>query len=384
MGDVKYYCEVCKSTMAGTSFYTSKNLVKYPNDGKLTKCKDCLTMFVDNWDPETFLPILKEIDVPYIEEEWKATLEKAVASGKKITGKSVLGRYLSKMKLTQWRKYGYEDTARLKAEREIKTVKAMELQGYEPEKIEKELEIINESSIDVPKPPEEIEEVDVLADPYEGLYEDDLTQDEVKMLKIKWGPFYKTIELIQLEKLYSEMQQSFDIITASHKDYLKLICKTSLKANQLIDIGDIDGYNKISKVYDALMKSSKFTAAQNKDEHGEAVDSVGELVAMAEKEGFIPRFYKDEPKDKVDETLEDLKRYSRRLITEEMNLGNLIESSLQKMMMEETKEELEELDESNSDEIEKEVLKDLDFEELYDADEQDAEEDSILFNKKEV
>jgi hypothetical protein len=40
-----------------------------------------------------------------------------------------------------------------------------------------------------------------------------------------------------------------------------MVCKTSLKTNQLLDIGDIDGAQKASKMYDMLMKSGKFTAA---------------------------------------------------------------------------------------------------------------------------
>ncbi|MBO7079835.1 MAG: hypothetical protein J6W64_08525 [Bacilli bacterium] len=47
----------------------------------------------------------------------------------------------------------------------------------------------------------------------------------------------------------------------------------------------------MSKVYDSLMKSGKFTAAQNKAESGEYVDSVGELVMVCEEDGFIPRYY---------------------------------------------------------------------------------------------
>jgi hypothetical protein len=38
------------------------------------------------------------------------------------------------------------------------------------------------------------------------------------------------------------MMTSFDIVTPSHEDYLKLICKTSLKMHQCIDIGDIEGF----------------------------------------------------------------------------------------------------------------------------------------------
>mgnify|MGYP006864401818 FL=1 len=62
----------------------------------------------------------------------------------------------------------------------------------------------------------------------------------------------------------------------------------------------------MSKVYDTLMKSGKFTAAQNKAESGEFVDSISELVEICEKQGFIPRYHIDTPNDKVDETLQAL------------------------------------------------------------------------------
>ena len=64
-----YYCEKCGRTMSGDQFYTSNNLQKYPEEGKLHQCKKCLTMHVDNWDPETFLPILEEIDIPWVPAE---------------------------------------------------------------------------------------------------------------------------------------------------------------------------------------------------------------------------------------------------------------------------------------------------------------------------
>ena len=73
----------------------------------------------------------------------------------------------------------------------------------------------------------------------------------------------------------------------------------------------IDGFQKMQRAYDSLMKSGRFTAAQNKEEGGEYVDSVGELVAICEREGFIPRYYTDEPQDKVDRTLQDLEQYTR-------------------------------------------------------------------------
>lgn len=122
----------------------------------------------------------------------------------------------------------------------------------------------------------------------------------------------------------------------------------------------IEGFQKMSKVYDSLMKSGKFTAAQNKAESGDFVDSISELVTVCEQEGFIPRFYKDEPKDRVDETLQDMKDYTRSLVTEEMNLGNLIEQAVKAMAREESKEEVEDVEEELTLES-LDLLKDEDF-----------------------
>lgn len=53
-----------------TEFYKSYRLDKYPPDGRMTECKKCLTRHVNNYEPDTFLWILKELDVPYVEQKW--------------------------------------------------------------------------------------------------------------------------------------------------------------------------------------------------------------------------------------------------------------------------------------------------------------------------
>jgi hypothetical protein len=172
---------------------------------------------------------------------------------------------------------------------------------------------------------------------------------------------------VRLEQLYEEMTSSYDIQSAGHIDTLKLVCKTSLKANQLLDIGDVDGAQKMIKMYDSLMRSGKFTAAQNKAESGEYVDSVSELVALCEKDGFIPRFYTDGPKDKVDKTLLDLQTYTRTLVTEEMGLGNLIENAVKQIELDKEKEAIDDgedaddLDDELFEDEFKEILSDEDF-----------------------
>ena len=103
------YCEKCNRTMAAEQFYTSNNLEKYP-DGKFKQCKKCMTMHVDNWKPDTYLWILQEADVPYIAEEWNKLMMKYCKDRSKVTGMTVIGRYLGKMKLTQWRDYRWKDS----------------------------------------------------------------------------------------------------------------------------------------------------------------------------------------------------------------------------------------------------------------------------------
>ena len=76
------------------------------------------------------------------------------------------------------------------------------------------------------------------------------------------------------------------------------------------------------------MKSGKFTAAQNKEESGDFIDSVGELIEMCEKQGYIERYYIDTPNDKVDFTIKDMQKYTRTLIERETNLGNMIDQAL--------------------------------------------------------
>lgn len=139
-------------------------------------------------------------------------------------------------------------------------------------------------------------------------------------------------------------------------------------------MGDVDGAQKMLRMYDSLMKSGKFTAAQNKANEDGVLNSISELVMICEKEGFIERYYTDGPKDRVDETIRDMKDYTRSLVVEEMNLGNLIENAVKEMAAQEAKEEDEDIDEDLSLE-EIEALKDSDYLEFSDFIDAEHEED---------
>ena len=392
-----YFCEKCKRTMSADQFYASNNLEKYPNEGKLKQCKKCLTMHVDNWNPETYLWILQECDVPYIPEEWHKLMASYARDKSKVTGMTILGRYLSKMKLNQWKKYRWEDTEFLQEQADAKTRETMERQGYKQSEIDT---VLQEGRFVIPEG-ELTEPVYAESEP-EGVQEDyfaqqcaapevnidlGLTDEDLTYLCLKWGKTYRPEEWVKLEQLYEEMMASYDIQTAGHIDTLKLVCKTSLKANQLLDIGDVDGAQKMIKMYDGLMKSGKFTAQQNKAESGEYVDSVAELVAICETDGFIPRYYVDEPKDKVDRVLQDLQNYTRTLVTEEMNLGNLIENAIKQIEIDKEKEAQGDAEAANDEDLldnllfsdqAESVINDEDISRFYDQEEDLADQDDEL------
>ena len=376
--------------MGAEQFYGSNNLEKYPN-GKLDTCKKCITMHVDNFNPDTYMWILQECDVPYVPDEWHKLLEKYAYNRDKLTGMTILGRYLSKMKLKQHKDYRWKDTAFLQEMADTKKEQAMKRQGYDAQEIalqlEKDRQYLPEDG--VAKEPV-YDETPSMSSPVEDYFAEqcegeelniDLTDEDKTYLRLKWGKTYKPEEWVKLEQLYEEMMQSYDIQGAGHIDTLKLICKTSLKANQLIDMGDIEGFQKMSKVYDSLMKSGNFTAAQNKSESGEFVDSIGELIELCEKDGYIERYYVESPNDKVDLTIQDMQRYTRTLIEEETNISTMVEKALR----ENAKEDEEDAKNNESDIIDEadlsiedleKTLRDEDYTDFEDFKDELAQEDA--------
>lgn len=389
-----FYCSKCNKTMDEKQFYRSNNLEKYPY-GVLNQCKKCITMHVNNWEPETYLWILQEADVPYIPDEWDSLMRSYAKDRSKVTGMTIIGRYLSKMQLKQFKDFRWKDTEFLQDMKNKKIEETMKKQGYAATAI---AEAIEKASFSIPE--EELVEPQYVetpvyqeVDPFEQdddtfLGDFNLTDEDRVYLRLKWGK-YRDEEWVQLEQLYNDMMNSYDIQTAGHIDTLKMVCKTSLKANQLIDLGDIDGAQKVVKMYDTLMKSGKFTAAQNKAESGEYVDCVCDIVTICETEGFIPRFYIDKPNDKVDRTLQDIQTYTHQLIMEETNLGNLIEKALKQIEEDKEKEALSDADAADDDEAfeaalfdeHKTIVEDQDFSDFSDFEEELRQQDNDYMSK---
>ena len=335
-------CANCNREMEDTKFYT------YKNGEKVDKCKSCLTLHVDNFKPETFLWILQMLDIPYIPEEWNVLRDRAYAKNpQKMNGMSVIGKYISKMKLKQWKDYGWKDSEQLQAKRKLNDAIKEEQQKAQQDRVRQQFEngeisqaqyrtLVNseyQKSHQYAVPREDPVGIDNMFNEKDFIAEDQLpdittqlTLEDKQYLAMKWGRTYKMTELVELQKKYTEMMDSFDLQDADSKNTLIFICKTYLKMNQAIDIGDVEGYQKLSRVYDLQRKSMKVTAAQIKKEKEQFIDSVGQLVAYCQKHGHkIPRYEITTPHDIIDKVIQDLKDYNKTLIYEDSALARQIQ-----------------------------------------------------------
>lgn len=386
-------CEKCGKSMDEGQFYTYK-------DGRKTElCKKCLTMHIDNFNPDTFTWILEKMDVPYIPEEWNVLRDKAFAKDPyKMNGMSVFGKYLSKMKLKQWKEFSWADTERLMAAGEERR-KMLAVEKEEKEALAKEQYeqgIITEAqyktmvdtktqndrlatgpspyAINIDNPFNENNFVDEaeIVDPAA-----ELTAEDKMFLAVKWGRLYKPSEWVALETHYNKMMASFDIQDADTEATLIMLSKINLKMNQAIDCGDLDGALKASRMYDSLRKSAKFTAAQNKEQKSDYIDSIGEFVAMCEREeGFIPRYATDIPQDKVDLTLKDMNNYLYKLVTQDLGFGQQIEDALKKIQIQRDMEAAErEAQKDDPYDYDPQEMVDQDLEEFYNSESSQREKD---------
>ena len=383
------FCDKCQKTMDEGQFYT------YHDGTKTELCKKCMTLHINNFDESTYVWLLEKMDVPYVPGEWIVLRDKALAKAgddpRKLNGMSVFGKYLSKMKLKQFKDARWADTERLQAEAaekkatsdaELAELDAMYQEQFNKGEIsEAQYKTLvsttarnasfysGMSSIAQPIVPETsfFDESKFLDDAEIPDPAAQMTKEDKIAMAVKWGKLYQPNEWIALETDYQKMKKSFDIQDADSENTLILLCKTNLKANQAIDCGDIEGYQKLAKVADSLRKSAKFTAQQNKEEKGDFVDSIGELIALCERDGFIPRFATDIPQDKVDMTLKDMNEYIRKLVTQDLGFGQQIEDSLKKIMLQnEMNKEAEEKQKEEGDNYDPYAPNELDDEDIVD------------------
>lgn len=404
---IKQRCEKCGKVKSESFFYTRKS-------GERCKiCADCLTMYIDNRKPSTFLWILEELDYPYIEDAWINMANKIYKRNPgKFGPKSVFGVYIRAMNMANYCEYSWKDSDAINEKNRAakEAVKTVRENGYLDEEKEKKLleqldagEIteaqyrtmssrwtaehggFDQKSVESPKPmfqerqddpdktaarkndPDDMPHTDdtlssslgkdeeeamlpldlappapAFVESFEMREEDiasELTQEDMKYLALKWGMAYKPTEWVKLEEIYKKYESEYEL-NVDRSETLKSICKTKFKMDQAIDIDDIKAYKDLSTVYDQLRKSGKFTEQQNVEQQKREIDSLGELVQFVENNGgIIPQFEdpENQPQDKIDFLVNDIKNYINNLVRNELGLGSLIESYVEKLKNQEVK-----------------------------------------------
>jgi len=311
-------------------------------------CKDCLTMYIDNRKPETFTWILEKFDVPYIEKKWVQLCNETYKKNPGSFGpKSVIGRYLRAMNMVQYKQYTYADSDKLnfadkKQQQESEAAIAAAKEKEEELKAKLERGEITEAQYNTlsagtassnTTPEFEIPNALPQYQIDESVITDSLTDDDIQFLMLKWGTVYTPSQWIAMETMYKRYSNEYEL-NVDREEVLKKMCKTSLKMDEALDTGDVNGYKSLATVFDQLRKSGKFTEAQNKEDKQRYLDSIGELIALCEREGGPIEQLPDPdeyPQDKIDFTIRDLKSYTYGLVTNELGLGDLIESYIEKL-----------------------------------------------------
>lgn len=342
MAQEKKVCARCKKTYPLEKFYKTRTLEEY-KDGYLPVCKSCLENTYKATDPASFMHILKAIDVPWVPSEYRTIYNKNVKPNAP-NSLSILGKYIMKMKLIQYNKYGFMDSAEAQEKYEQpEYYDSIENYNYNIP-LDKPVNFSSSKSnfsLD-PVTQDNLSEGDRMAinpeeiDSQLKTIENSLTQEEINYLVLKWGFSYNRTQLLTLEKMYLEMCEDYDIRTTSQKDYLKKYCVASMRYDECLAAQDYEAARKASGMFTNINKEAGFQPIQNQGSNEEYMNAVSYLVKLAESEGPIDKDlwkeYIDYPEDIVDLSIKDIKHWQKELVANDdtiMERYNLAKQELE-------------------------------------------------------
>ena len=326
-------CSKCSQRKPFKEFYKAKSPTEQLPDGYLNICKNCVADVYSADKPETFMNILFALDIPWIPSEYRVLYPKYVTPGNP-NNIALLGKYIGKMKLMQYSKYGFMDSDAAQKDKESEaTFDSIENYKYITPIGESfiggsassnfDVSDINIQQEDREALPNRVTADMELAEERDSL----LTPAELKYLMSKWGRTMDINNLIALERKYAEMKASYDIQTAMQEDYLKKICTVSLAYDDMIAQNDLAAAKNAGSLFTALTKEAGLQPVQSDGGEGSYMDSVGYIVRMVESKGPIPVYNIEADPDIVDLTIKDLKYFNMNLvknddsIQERHNLG---------------------------------------------------------------
>ena len=328
-GQDKIFCPCCRKTLDVKNFFKTNRVDKHPS-GYLPECKTCVSMTIDDTDPSTFLSLLKEIDIPYMPTVWRELVVK-----KDPKAGSIIGKYVSKARLNQYKRYRWADTQSIDDKETDSLLEALRQTSDSESEAEKQVEaIMNFTDIPSQKAPMNIDDGPSMS---AGMYQligltpetskYHLTQKEIDELKVTWGRDYSEDDYMALEQQFHDMQSSYVINDPIAISNAKIICKMTLKMNKFLDIDDVESVSKISRQLDLFIKSANLAPVQQKDRQSSTF-AISQLAFMIEKEGgFIPQWDTSEPMDNIDMILKDMQDYTNSLVLGESNINEMAKNT---------------------------------------------------------
>ena len=100
-------------------YYEDKDLnedkfYKYKNGEFCHYSKEDIKNHIDVYNPETFLPFIKEFNIPFMPHYWINLVKWAENSGRPTALLNVFGKYLAYCKLWGFKSFGFYDSPYLK------------------------------------------------------------------------------------------------------------------------------------------------------------------------------------------------------------------------------------------------------------------------------
>jgi hypothetical protein len=146
-----------------------------------------------------------------------------------------------------------------------------------------------------------------------------IKKDFITRGQIKWGNYTFT-ELIQLENLFSQTIDTFDINNPFQIESVKKACKLSVAIDRAIAEGEeTKDVSSLISSYNAVLKTAKIEDMID-SANTDVIRNVSDLVQYLEENNFEFEYYDKVERDIVDKTINVLKEHTTNLVLESTGL----------------------------------------------------------------
>lgn len=261
----------CQGTCGKEKSYTFYYKVDSPlfPDGMVNICRDCIRSQIDINNTEQVIGFFRQIDKPFYQKEWDASLKGA---------NHPIGTYLGKINsLQQYEGKTFDDSDGVNGVGKIDLSSA---------KISDTVENVKGEIIE---------------------YSDDLVNT--------WGIGYKKEEYLKMEKFYQDMRLTHEIHTPVHVNKLMSLSRLTVKLDRLLQADDWANYTKLAKTIDEMEKSAGFRPADRQGiDEATGIRSFSQIYEEVEKRGFRKPPKLDFDEDIVDGIIISLANYYHRIV----------------------------------------------------------------------